>query len=101
MERSSHIQLLDGRIGELDQNSRDQILENLREMATNALRCLGFAYTDDLRQFESYNGDEDHPAHELLLNPELYSSIESPLTFVGLVGLRVSYPCLLCSVVLL
>lgn len=101
MERSSRIQLLDGRVVELDQNSRDKILENLKEMATNALRCLGFAYQDDPREFNTYNGDEDHPAHELLLNPERYSSIESPLIFVGLVGLRVSYPWLLYSVLLL
>lgn len=91
LERSSFIQLLDGSVVELDQHSRDLILESLREMSTRALRCLGFAYKDELLEFETYNGDEDHPAHQLLLEPSNYSSIESKLIFVGLVGLRVSY----------
>ncbi|KAI6685713.1 hypothetical protein NL676_031626 [Syzygium grande] len=88
LERSSFVQLLDGSVVELDQYGRDQILESLRKMSTGALRCLGFAYKDDLPAFATYNGDEDHPAHELLLDPNNYSSIESNLIFVGLVGLR-------------
>ncbi|GMH23102.1 hypothetical protein Nepgr_024945 [Nepenthes gracilis] len=88
LERSTSIQLLDGTVVELDDTSRSLILEALLEMSTSALRCLGFAYKDDLREFENYDGKEDHPAHQLLLNPSNYSSIESQLTFVGLVGLR-------------
>lgn len=88
LERSSFIQLLDGSIVELDQYSRDLILQSLHDMSTDALRCLGFAYKEELFEFATYNGDEDHPAHQLLLNPSNYSSIESKLIFVGLVGLR-------------
>ncbi|KAJ9178212.1 hypothetical protein P3X46_010112 [Hevea brasiliensis] len=88
LERSSYVQLLDGSVLELDQYSRELILQSLHDMSTSALRCLGFAYKGDLAAFETYNGDEDHPAHELLLNPSNYSSIESELVFVGLVGLR-------------
>ncbi|XVF46443.1 hypothetical protein PTKIN_Ptkin03bG0027200 [Pterospermum kingtungense] len=88
LERSSFIQLLDGTIVELDQYSRDLILQSLHDMSTDALRCLGFAYKEELFEFATYNGDEDHPAHQLLLNPSNYSSIESKLIFVGLVGLR-------------
>ncbi|KDP44163.1 hypothetical protein JCGZ_05630 [Jatropha curcas] len=88
LERSSHVQLLDGSVVELDQYSRELILQSLHDMSTSALRCLGFAYKADLPRFETYNGDEDHPAHELLLNPSNYASIESELIFVGLVGLR-------------
>lgn len=88
LERSSHVQLLDGSIVELDQYSRELILQSLHDMSTSALRCLGFAYKPDLPSFETYNGDEDHPAHELLLNPSNYASIESGLIFVGFVGLR-------------
>ncbi|OAY37891.1 calcium-transporting ATPase 1, endoplasmic reticulum-type [Manihot esculenta] len=88
LERSSYVQLLDGSVVELDQYSRELILQSLHDMSTSALRCLGFAYKVDLPTFETYNGDEDHPAHELLLNPSNYSSIESELIFVGLVGLR-------------
>ncbi|KAK6142054.1 hypothetical protein DH2020_013883 [Rehmannia glutinosa] len=88
LERSSFVQLRDGSITKLDQSLRKVILESLHEMSTNALRVLGFAYKDDLPEFATYNGDEDHPAHELLLNPANYSSIESNLVFVGLAGLR-------------
>ncbi|KAG5515398.1 hypothetical protein RHGRI_036449 [Rhododendron griersonianum] len=88
LERSSFVQLLDGSIVELDQTSKDAILESLRKMSSSALRCLGFAYKDNLLEFATYNGDEDHPAHELLLNPSSYSSIESNLIFVGFAGLR-------------
>ena len=87
LERSSYVQLLDGSILELDQTSRETILQSLHEMSSSALRCLGFAYKEDLHEFTTYNGDEDHPAHELLLNPSNYSSIESKLIFVGLAGL--------------
>lgn len=103
LERSSFVQLLDGSVVELDQSSRDIILKSLHEMSTSALRVLGFAYKDDIPDFDTYNGDEEHPAHQLLLNPANYSSIESNLVFVGLAGLRVSdsafpfvwpFPCL-------
>ncbi|XP_048444763.1 calcium-transporting ATPase 1, endoplasmic reticulum-type [Pyrus x bretschneideri] len=88
LERSLFIQLVDGSIVELDQKIRDLILGTLNEMSSSALRCLGFAYKDDLPEFATYNGDEDHPAHQLLLNPSNYSSIENKLVFVGMVGLR-------------
>ena len=93
LERSSHIQLLDGSVVELDQDSRNLILQSLHDMSTSALRCLGFGYKEDLPDFATYDGSEDHPAHELLLNPSNYSSIESKLVFVGLVALRVSWSC--------
>lgn len=86
--------MVDGSVAELDQNFRDLILGSLHEMSTSALRCLGFAYKEDLPEFAGYNGDEDHSAHQLLLNPSNYSSIESKLVFVGFVGLRVSSSCL-------
>ncbi|KAG4191460.1 hypothetical protein ERO13_A07G094800v2 [Gossypium hirsutum] len=88
LERSSFMQLRDGSIIELDQYSKDLILQSLHEMSTDALRCLGFAYKEEPFEFTTYNGDEDHPAHQLLLNPSNYSSIESKLIFSGLVGLR-------------
>lgn len=88
LERSSFIQLLDGSIVKLNQHSRDLILKSLNEMSTSALRCLGFAYKDDLLDFATYNGDEDHPAHQQLLNPSSYSLIESNLIFAGMAGLR-------------
>ncbi|KAJ9178105.1 hypothetical protein P3X46_010017 [Hevea brasiliensis] len=88
LERSAKMQLLDGSVIQLDDNSRSLILIALQEMSCSALRCLGFAYKDELPEFDTYDGSEDHPAHELLLKPSNYSSIESQLIFVGLVGLR-------------
>ncbi|PON32715.1 P-type ATPase [Parasponia andersonii] len=88
LERSEFVRLVDGTIVPLDQNFKDLILESLHEMSTSALRCLGFAYKEDLPEFATYNGDEDHPAHELLLNPTNYPLIESQLIFVGMVGIR-------------
>ncbi|GAB4833700.1 Calcium-transporting ATPase 4, endoplasmic reticulum-type [Ancistrocladus abbreviatus] len=88
LERCISIQLLDGTVVELDDNTRRLILEALHEISSSALRCLGFAYKDELPEFETYNGSDDHPAHQLLVDPSNYSKIESKLTFVGLVGLR-------------
>jgi Ca2+-transporting ATPase len=88
LDRSSKVQLRDGSIVKLDNNAKNLILQALHEMSTSALRCLGFAYKDELTSFEGYNGKDDHPAHQLLLDPSNYSSIENELIFVGLVGLR-------------
>ncbi|KAL8089757.1 calcium-transporting ATPase 4, endoplasmic reticulum-type-like isoform X1 [Apium graveolens] len=88
LERSSSVQLLDGSVVELDQNAKNVILQSLQEMSSKALRVLGFAYKEDPPEFATYTGDEDHPAHELLLNPTNYSFIESKLVFAGLAGLR-------------
>ncbi|KAJ8768823.1 hypothetical protein K2173_023727 [Erythroxylum novogranatense] len=88
LERSSFIQLLDGSVVELDHYSRDLILQNLHDMSKGALRCLGFAFKEEVPEFATYTGDEDDQAHQLLLNPSNYSSIESQLVFVGLVGIR-------------
>ena len=90
LERSSKVQLRDGSVVRLDNNAKNLILQVLHEMSTSALRCLGFAYKDDLPMFENYFGNDDHPAHQLLLDPSNYPSIESELIFAGMVGLRVS-----------
>ncbi|XP_020696398.1 calcium-transporting ATPase 4, endoplasmic reticulum-type [Dendrobium catenatum] len=87
LERSVSVQLLDGSIVRLDESTKRRILEYLHEMTSTALRCLGFAYKEELSEFSTYDG-EDHPAHKLLLDPSNYSSIESDLVFAGLVGLR-------------
>ncbi|BFI28036.1 hypothetical protein MPTK2_2g15750 [Marchantia polymorpha subsp. ruderalis] len=56
-------------------------------MSSKALRCIGFAYKEQLGEIESYTG-EDHPAYRLLLDPSNYSNIESDLVFVGMAGIR-------------
>lgn len=88
LERSTHMQLMDGSVVELDHNSKDLILKSLIDMSSKALRVLGFAYKDNPPQFETYNGHEDHPGHALLLDPANYPSIESNLIFAGMAGIR-------------
>nr|GEW89907.1 calcium-transporting ATPase 1, endoplasmic reticulum-type-like [Tanacetum cinerariifolium] len=88
LERSSYVQLLDGSVVELDSKAKAAILNSLNELSSAALRVLGFAYKEDPSEFTTYDGDEDHPAHNLLLDPANYSSIESNLVFAGLAGLR-------------
>ncbi|CAN6340220.1 unnamed protein product [Urochloa humidicola] len=87
LERSSHIQLKDGSVVPLDEKAKKAVLASLHEMSTKALRCLGFAYKEDLAEFATYDG-ENHPAHKLLLDPANYAAIETDLVFAGLVGLR-------------
>ncbi|VAI06932.1 unnamed protein product [Triticum turgidum subsp. durum] len=87
LERSAYIQLLDGSVVLLDEGAKALVLSTLREMSGSALRCLGFAYKEDLAEFATYDGEE-HPAHKYLLDPAYYSSIENNLIFCGFVGLR-------------
>ncbi|CAN6345070.1 unnamed protein product [Urochloa humidicola] len=87
LERSSHTQLKDGSVVPLDEKAKKAVLASLHEMSTKALRCLGFAYKEDLAEFATYDG-ENHPAHKLLLDPANYAAIETDLVFAGLVGLR-------------
>ncbi|KAK1651034.1 hypothetical protein QYE76_068839 [Lolium multiflorum] len=87
LERSAYIQLLDGSVVLLDDGAKALILSSLSEMSASALRCLGFAYKEDLAEFATYDGEE-HAAHKYLLDPSYYSSIENNLIFCGFVGLR-------------
>lgn len=89
LERSSHVQLADGSLVPIDDPCRQLLLLRLLEMSSKGLRCLGFAYKDDLEDLSDYYA-ESHPAHKKLLDPACYSSIENDLVFVGIVGLRVS-----------
>ena len=83
------MQLADGSLVPIDEPCRELLLRRLLEMSSKGLRCLGLAYKDDLGPFSDYYS-ESHPAHKKLLDPSCYSSIESDLVFVGVVGLRVS-----------
>ncbi|KAG2552807.1 hypothetical protein PVAP13_9KG485400 [Panicum virgatum] len=87
LERCGYIQLLDGSVVLLDDGAKALILSTLCDMSAGALRCLGFAYKEDLAEFATYDGEE-HAAHKYLLDPSYYSSIESNMIFCGFVGLR-------------
>ncbi|CAI9781493.1 unnamed protein product [Fraxinus pennsylvanica] len=87
LERSSHVQLADGSIVPLDEPCRQLLLLRHLDMSSKGLRCLGLAYKDELGDLSDYY-TANHPAHKKLLDPSCYSSIESDLVFVGVVGLR-------------
>ncbi|KAK2969603.1 hypothetical protein RJ640_008897 [Escallonia rubra] len=87
LERSSHVQLADGSVIPIDEPCRQLLLLRHLEMSSKGLRCLGMAYKDDLGEFSDYYA-ESHRAHKKLLDPACYSSIESDLVFVGVIGLR-------------
>ncbi|XP_045788225.1 calcium-transporting ATPase, endoplasmic reticulum-type [Trifolium pratense] len=87
LERSSYVQLADGSVVPIDDQCRELLLQRLHEMSSKGLRCLGLACKDELGEFSDYYADT-HPAHKKLLDPTYYSSIESGLVFVGVVGLR-------------
>lgn len=87
LERSTYVQLADGSIVPIDKSCRQLLLLSHLEMSSKGLRCLGLAYKDDLGELSGYYA-ETHPAHKKLLDPSCYSSIESDLVFVGVVGLR-------------
>lgn len=97
LDRSSHVQLADGSLVPIDEPCKELLLSKLMEMSSKGLRCLGLAYKDDLGEFSDYNNDS-HPAHGKLLDPTFYSSVESDLVFVGVVGLRVSITSYLVSI---
>lgn len=87
LERSTYVQLADGSTVPIDESCRQLLLLRHLEMSSKGLRCLGLAYKDDLGELSGYYA-ETHPAHKKLLDPSCYSSIESDLVFVGVVGLR-------------
>lgn len=87
LERSTHVQLADGSVVPIDEPCRQLLLMRNLEMSSKGLRCLGIAYKDDLGEFSDYYNDS-HRAHKKLLDPAYYSTLESKLVFVGVVGLR-------------
>lgn len=88
VERSTHVQLLDGSVVKMTEGAREALLAKLNNLSGRALRCLGLAYKDQLGELSDYDG-ENHPAHSSLLNPSNYDKIETDLIFVGMAGLRV------------
>ncbi|KAL6131123.1 PREDICTED: calcium-transporting ATPase, endoplasmic reticulum-type [Fragaria vesca subsp. vesca] len=87
LERTSHVQLADGSVVPIDEPCKQSLLMRLLEMSSKGLRCLGFAYKDNLGELSDYSSGS-HPANKMLQDPACYSSIESDLVFVGIVGLR-------------
>ena len=80
----------DGSIVSLTTRYREEILTNINLLASKGLRVLACAYKTGLGSLDDYTGPL-HPQHKMLLNAESYATIESELTFVGLVGMQVLF----------
>ncbi|KAJ7535384.1 hypothetical protein O6H91_12G030800 [Diphasiastrum complanatum] len=87
LERCTTVQLSDGSITPLTPSFRETITQSVTAMASRSLRVLAYAFKIELGSLADYIGPEHH-LHDLLVNPENYSTIESQLTFVGLTGLQ-------------
>mmetsp|Transcript_20925 Transcript_20925/g.53619 ORF Transcript_20925/g.53619 Transcript_20925/m.53619 type:complete len:1079 (+) Transcript_20925:201-3437(+) len=89
IDRCSQVMLADGTTLKMDAKCKVALLEKVESMAGRALRCLAVAQkTSDLGPLATYNGDHKHAGQRLLDDQSSYSSIESSLTLVGLVGLQ-------------
>jgi Ca2+-transporting ATPase len=92
LERCTHAKLRDGKIVKLDGKLRRQIEQKTTQLATRPLRCLALAVkeTNQLEQsLRHYSRDaDDDSRHPLLSDPQNYASIESGLTWVGMVGIK-------------
>merc|ERR1711920_1151936 len=87
LERCQAVMLEDGSVVPLTTEMRTCILKQFEHMASNALRCLGFAFRNVDGDLATYNGEKNHPGRQMLRQLDSFSSIESQMTFVGLAGL--------------
>ncbi len=78
----------DGSEEKLTPAMRKQISAEIESYAGDALRTLALAQKTDLpAPYSEYNGQASHKAHKQIC-PENFTTIESDLTFVGLVGIQ-------------
>ncbi|KAL7535384.1 hypothetical protein ACHAXR_006456 [Thalassiosira sp. AJA248-18] len=85
--RCTKVMQADGKVVNLDQAGIDSILSQQQRMAGRALRVLALAYKDLSGDLSSYDGTSSHPATKILSEDSNFATIESDLTFVGLVGI--------------
>ncbi len=93
LERCTHVKLRDGTVVKLNGKLRRQIEEKTTDLATRPLRVLALAVkeTDKLEEslmHYSHDVHDDDERHPLLSNPDNYASIETGLTWVGMIGIK-------------
>jgi len=71
----------------LTAQGREAIKNKLDRTAKKALRCLGFAYNDQLGPLADYDGPH-HAAADKLKNPAEFVKVEQNLTWVGIVAMQ-------------
>lgn len=87
LERCNRVLLPDGSTQSLTPACKQRILAAVEAMAEKALRCLALARKSELGDLANYDGTSPTAAAKRLQDIAQYSSIESDLVFVGLVGL--------------
>lgn len=93
LERCTHAKLRDGTVVKLDGKLRSQIEKITTVLATRPLRCIALAIKDSDKLEESlrhyiHDDTNDEVRHPLLSDQQNYVSIESSLTWVGIVGIK-------------
>ena len=88
LARCDQILLANGKVVKLDKAGMEAILTQQTRMTGRALRVLALAYKDLSGDLGSYDGTPAHPATKILSQDHsVFVTIESGLTFVGLVGI--------------
>jgi len=88
IKRCSQIELADGKIVDLDDEAKKQLLATADDLAQRPLRVLSFAYKKNIPLFDGFNGQRDHPVQQKLKNADNYEEIESDMIFCGMVGIK-------------
>jgi len=83
LERCTHVKTRDGTVVPLT-HLRDQIDSTIDSIGDNALRCIGLALSTPPKTLHRKGGTYT----EILKNSSQYESIETGLTFVGMVAIR-------------
>jgi P-type Ca2+ transporter type 2C len=93
MERCTHVKYRDGTIVKLTGQLRRDIESKVSLLAKRPLRCLALAVKDysnlenSLKRFTPKD-ERDIARHPLLSDSSKYTSVESGLTLVGIVGIK-------------
>ena len=86
IERCTHILLPQGKLP-LTGQVKDKILEKTKELSSEALRCIAFAYKEETGELSNYNGPSHH-AHQLLENHKNYVGFEKEMVFLGVAAMK-------------
>lgn len=89
LRRCTKVLLPSGAAVPLTDEFREIIQRKVTEMAKRPLRCMGLAVKHDHdlpSQIRKYNGEGDVPS--MLADPSRFKTVESQLTFLGLVGIK-------------
>jgi len=88
ISRCTKVLLANGQAVPLDPTAVQSIVSQQHRMSGRALRVLALAYKDLTGDLGSYDGTREHPANKVLSqDTSTFATIESDLTFVGLVGI--------------